>query len=454
MSGLFFIIYLILSQVFAAPSKITVGLSADYPPFEFKQGNKLAGFDVDLAKEIGKQLGATIEIKEMNFAMLFSALNHGEIDLIISSVTINEEKAQHYDFSTPYYHDTYAILHKGNTLSNIENLKEKKIACQMGTTGMQAWIKDHVSNANIILMDTMPQMAEALKANHIDAALMDTTQAKEFVKNSKNLTYTVVGSVTNGTGIVMKKGSRLKGDIDKAIEKLSKNDFLKVLEDKWIKNSSTNTNHSISKDFLFIAKGLPITLMYSFLAIFLGGILGIFFAVTRHLKPISSWIITSFISVIRGTPLLLQLSFMYFSVPALVGIKLDIITAGTLTLALNTSAYITEILRAGIQSLPKGQFDAAQALGISKWYAWKDIILPQVFRNVFPALLNEIVTLTKESALISVLGEMDIMRRAQALAAETYNYFEPMCFAGIIYYVLVKIIESIGKRIEKRWHHA
>jgi polar amino acid transport system permease protein len=85
---------------------------------------------------------------------------------------------------------------------------------------------------------------------------------------------------------------------------------------------------------------------------------------------------------------------------------------------------------------------------------WKDIILPQVLRNVFPSLINEIVTLTKETALVSVLGEMDIIRRAQTLAAETYNYFEPMCLAGVIYYLLIKTIEFIGKTLEKRWHHA
>ncbi len=133
---------------------------------------------------------------------------------------------------------------------------------------------------------------------------------------------------------------------------------------------------------------------------------------------------------------------------------MSVLVAGVLTLGINSAAYLAEILRSGLQSLPKGQFEVCQALGISKWYTWKDIILPQVFRNVFPSLINEIVTLTKETALVSVLGEMDIMRRAQTLAAETYNYFEPMCLAGIIYYLLIKTIEFIGKKLEQRWHHA
>jgi polar amino acid transport system substrate-binding protein len=447
--------FLIVHQLNAAPGKITVGLSADYPPFEFKQGEEIVGFDVDLAKAIGKELGLEVEIKDMSFAMLFGALNAGEIDAIISSITINEENSKNYDFSAPYYFDTFAILHTAEKPVSKETLSGKSIACQMGTSGMQTWLKSQTSDAKIVLMDTMPQMAEALKAKHIDGALMDATQAKEFVKNSKNLSYTIVGNVSNGTGVVMKKGSPLKIQINTAIEVLKQKGILKNLESKWAEGNAEKQTHTVLNDFLFIAKGLPTTLTYSLLAIFLGGVLGVLFAISRHLnRGAINWAIISLISVIRGTPVLLQLSFVYFSAPTLIGVKLSVLTAGVLTLGINSAAYIAEILRSGLQSLPKGQFDAAQALGISKWHMWKDIILPQVLRNVFPSLINEIVTLTKETALVSVLGEMDIMRRAQTLAAETYNYFEPMCLAGVIYYLLIKTIEFIGKTLEKRWHHA
>lgn len=448
---------LMLPMLIATPAKITVGMSADYPPFEFKQDGKIVGFDVDLAKEIGKHLGAEIEIKEIAFSMVFNALNQGEIDLIISSITISEEKSKNYDFSTPYYFDTLAILHKCNHPITKETLSGKSIACQLGASGMHSWLKTQPSGIKIVLMDVMTQMAEAIKAGHVDGALMDAAQAKEFAKNSKELSYTVVGNIANGTAITMKKGSPLKAKINRAIEELKNKGTLKTLENTWVEGDTKKTNHTLLTDLLFIAKGLPTTLTYSFLAIFLGGLLGMVFAVTRHIKhgaKAITWIIISFISLIRGTPTLLQLSFVYFSAPTLIGVKLSVLAAGVLTLGINSAAYIAEILRSGLQNLPKGQFDAAKALNISKWYTWKDIIMPQVLRNVFPSLINEIVTLTKETALVSVLGEMDIMRRAQALAAETYNYFEPMCLAGIIYYLLIKTIEYIGKSLEKRWNHA
>ncbi len=450
---IFLWVFLILHQVSANPGKITIGLSADYPPFEFKQGEDIVGFDVDLAKAIGKELGLEVEIKDMSFAALFNAIDPGDIDLIISSATWNEKKSKIFDFSIPYYFDTLAILHKAGC--KIGNLNKKSIACQLGTQGMQDWLKKEHPEAKIVLMDSMTQMAEAIKAGHVDGAIMDATQAKEFVKNSKGLAYTSVGNTANGSCVVMKKGSQYLASINNIINKLKSDGTLKALEIKWIEGNAEKPTHTIFNDFLFIAKGLPTTLTYSFLAIFLGGLLGIVFAVARHLNQGAiTWSIISFISVIRGTPVLLQLSFVYFAAPTLIGVKLSVLTAGVLTLGINSAAYIAEILRSGLQSLPKGQFNAAQALGISKWYTWKDIILPQVFRNVFPSLINEIVTLTKETALISVLGEMDIMRRAQALAAETYNYFEPMCLAGLIYYLLIKTIEFIGKKLEQRWHHA
>jgi arginine/lysine/histidine transporter system substrate-binding protein len=444
---------LVLCQLNAVPGKIVVGMSADYPPFEFKQGEQIVGFDADLAKEIGKELGVEVELKDMAYSMLFNALDQGEIDLILSTVTISEERSKSFDFSIPYYFDTLAILHKSDQPISAANLKGKAIACQLGTSVMQAWLKSKSDDVKVVIMDAMVQMAESLKAGHFDGALMDATQAKEFVKNSQNLAFTIVGDAAEGSAVVLKKGSPLLAKVNAAISKSKENGTLKALENKWVGGNAHSAKHNLFTDLWFIAKGLPTTLSYSLFAMCIGGMLGVFWAVSRQLN-FGVWAIAGTISVIRGTPFLLQLSFVYFSAPALLGIKLSVLVAGSLTLGINSAAYIAEILRSGLQSLPKGQFEACQALGISRWRSWKDIILPQVFCNVFPSLINEVVALTKETALVSVLGEMDVMRRAQTLAAETYNYFEPMCLAGLIYYLLIKTIEFIGKKLEQRWHHA
>ena len=200
---------------------------------------------------------------------------------------------------------------------------------------------------------------------------------------------------------------------------------------------------------LFIAQGILLTLQLLGGGILLGLMLGTFLCVLRY-QNIGGGLIKAVISLLRGTPLILQLSLVYFAAPALLGLKLSIVMAGILTFGLNSGAYVAEILRSGLDNLPKGQFEAARTLNIPAFYMWKDIILPQVIKNILPSLVSEVIALLKETALISTIGGMDIMRRSQAVAAEQFTYFMPLCLAGAYYYMLVLLIEFIGKKIEQK----
>lgn len=204
---------------------------------------------------------------------------------------------------------------------------------------------------------------------------------------------------------------------------------------------------------LFIGSGLLLTLGLTLAGLCTGLTLGTFLAILRY-KGWLTFLVNRFISLFRGTPLILQLSFFYFAIPGVFGIKLSIFSAGVITFGLNSAAYMAEILRAGIESLPKGQFEAAKTLRIAAIPMWKDIILPQVLRNIFPAMVNETITLLKETALISTIGGMDIMRRAQSVAAEQFSYFLPICIAGVYYYLLILLIEYAGKQIEQKVFYA
>lgn len=205
----------------------------------------------------------------------------------------------------------------------------------------------------------------------------------------------------------------------------------------------------LSQSILFIGQGIVLTLQLLTGGILLGFMFGVLWAVCRY-QGIATKLIYLFISIMRGTPLILQLSLIYFAAPALTGLRPSILVAGIIAFGLNSSAYFAEIFRAGIESLPKGQFEAAATLQIPTFYLWKDVILPQVFKNIFPALINEVIALLKETALISTIGGMDVMRKAQALAAEQFTYFVPLCIAGVYYYLMVLLIETLGKQFEKR----
>ncbi len=202
-------------------------------------------------------------------------------------------------------------------------------------------------------------------------------------------------------------------------------------------------------NFIFIGKGIFITLQLLIAAITIGIFIGALLSIANY-KGIAKFFINRYISILRGTPLILQLAFIYFGLSGLAGIKLGVTTSGIIAFGLNSSAYIAEIFRAGIESIPKGQFEASQVLRISKTAMWKDIILPQVTRNILPAMTNEVIALLKETALITTIGGMDIMRSAQIMAAEQFTYFIPLCIAGAYYYALVLAIEHLGKAIEKK----
>lgn len=201
----------------------------------------------------------------------------------------------------------------------------------------------------------------------------------------------------------------------------------------------------------FIASGIIVTLQYSITAVTLGFIIGVALAICKISSAASLRIFANiYTSLFRGTPLLIQLSIVYFILPSLIGIKLSVFAAGIIAFSLNSGAYVSEIIRSGIEAVDKGQMEAALVLGASKRQAMIDIILPQAVRKILPSLINELVNLLKESALVSVLGELDMMRRAQIVAAETFDYFTPMFTAAIGYYLLVLLFSSLANFIEKR----
>ncbi|GAA0316941.1 amino acid ABC transporter permease [Bacillus carboniphilus] len=201
----------------------------------------------------------------------------------------------------------------------------------------------------------------------------------------------------------------------------------------------------------FILYGIWVTLKFVIVSALIGFALGTILALFKIGKvKVLKWLADAYTSVFRGTPLILQLMIIYFAVPQLIGYDISAFMAGILAFGLNSGAYISEIIRAGIQAVDKGQLEASKALGVPYRMMMKDIILPQAMKNILPALMNEFITLTKESAIISTIGTMDIMRRAQIVGADTWLYFEPFLIAGLIYYIMVMSLTLLGKWMERR----
>ncbi len=166
-------------------------------------------------------------------------------------------------------------------------------------------------------------------------------------------------------------------------------------------------------------------------------------------NPVINGIASFYVSLVRGTPLLVQVYFVFFALPA-IGIVLDPLTAGVFALGFNYGAYLTEIFRAGIQAVPGGQREAAQALGMSDTVVMRRIVLPQAFRIVTPAIGNEFIAMIKDSSLVSVVGLQETLWRARKVGTSSQDPIQAFIIAAVIYWVLSIVFSFLQERLERR----
>lgn len=184
-------------------------------------------------------------------------------------------------------------------------------------------------------------------------------------------------------------------------------------------------------------------------------LLGIVFAIPLSLfkimpiKPLQ-WLAALYTSIFRGVPLMVQVFMMYFGIPLVTGLRFTAFQAGTLIFAMNSAAYLSESLRGGVRAIDKGQYEASTALAIRYPGMMKDIIFPQAIKSIMPSIVNEFISLLKNTTLIASIGLVDILRVGQSIQTATYRAFEPFFFISVFYYILVMLLSMLGKVVERR----
>ena len=208
----------------------------------------------------------------------------------------------------------------------------------------------------------------------------------------------------------------------------------------------------IMKSLPYLFDGLQVTLKVFVIAIIIGFFLGLIVALLR-LSPffILRWIAKFFVDAIRGTPILVQLFFIYFGLNTLDFISLDRMNAGILTIAINAGAYYSEIMRAGIQSIDRGQDEAARSLGLTNTQSMKFVILPQAFRRMLPTFTNQAIISLKDTSLLSVIGIADLTQRGQVQIAATFKAFEIWIVVGVLYFIIIYLLSLLSSFLERRF---
>lgn len=199
-----------------------------------------------------------------------------------------------------------------------------------------------------------------------------------------------------------------------------------------------------------LAKASLLTVELLILTILISTPLGLLVAIGKisKLKPLVL-LLDLYIYVIRGTPLLLQILFIYYGLPT-IGIKLDSFPAAVLALVINYTAYLAEIIRAGIVSIDKGQYEAAKVLGMSYKQTMQKIVVPQAFKRVLPPICNEYIVLIKDTALVSVIGMEELLRATKQIVARDFT-MTPFLVAAVIYLIITAVFTVIFNKLEKKF---
>ncbi len=183
-------------------------------------------------------------------------------------------------------------------------------------------------------------------------------------------------------------------------------------------------------------------------------ILGIIFGFGRLAKfaPLR-WISTAYVYVFRGTPILIQAFFVFFAIPQLIpDLKFDPFVAGAITLSLNTGAYMTEIIRGGIQAVDPGQNEASRSLGLSHWKTMQKVVLPQAFRIMIPSFVNQGIITLKDTSLISVIGLAELTIVSRQIIASTYLSAQVLTIVAIIYFIVITLLTLLANRLERTFN--
>jgi His/Glu/Gln/Arg/opine family amino acid ABC transporter permease subunit len=447
--------------------ELRVGTDATYPPFETVEGDVYSGFDVDLMEALARELGVRARFVNASFDGIFPALQNGSFDAVISSVTITDERKASMLFTDPYYDSGQLIAVREETqgVTAPDDLKGKTAGVQINTTAQYDLEKR--AGVTVNKYNTIDLALLDLQNKRIDAVVSDAPVLKFMIFKSFRGLKTVGSRFTDEKfGIAVARGNEeLVRELNAALKRVKESGEYDRIHEKWFgeaaeRAQAAEAGRTAPKLFdMELAKrtlplfliGIWMTAKLAFLSLLFGLPIGLLLALARvQSSKLLRAPAAVYVEVMRGTPLLVQILFIYFVLPSF-GVSIPAFWSGVIALTLNSAAYIAEIFRAGILSIDAGQMEAARALGMSHAQAMRRIILPQTFRRVVPPLTNEAIALLKDSSLVSVIGLTELARTGQELASRNAAPLTIWPMVALFYLLLTFPLTRIAEYLERRW---
>jgi polar amino acid transport system substrate-binding protein len=419
-------------------------------------GNKLTGFELEIIQAIAREMGRDPVFVPNDWDGLIPGLSRGLYDCVICGIEITPEKSQEVRFTNPYYvtYEQFVVKRGTPRVASLEQLAGKQVGTLSQTASFHM-----LSKTPGVIVKTYDEEVNAyadVVNGRLFGVLLDYPIAKYYAFANPNLQFTgpPFGQISYGIA-VSRTNPALVDEINAALGRVITSGEMRDILSRWglwtamvadtfgqpedpslpdteyrAFVAATAEQPSLLNRIIGYARFWPLLLQASLLTIevsilgMVGAVLlGFTLAIMRVYGPFPlRWIATLYIELIRGTPLLIQLLILFYGLPN-IGIKLEPFVAGVLGLALNYAAYEAENYRAGLLAIPKGQMEAARALGMTQRQGLFHVVIPQSFRLVLPPVTNDFISLLKDSSLVSMVTLVDLTGAYKQIATQTFDYF-------------------------------
>ncbi|TDL03801.1 transporter substrate-binding domain-containing protein [Mycolicibacterium obuense] len=455
----------------ASAGVLRVGTEGVYAPFSYHDAatGELVGYDVDVARAVGEKLGVRVEFVETPWDSMFAALEADRFDVVANEVTINPERQAKYDLSQPYSVGEGVIVTRADdtSITSTADLKGK-VAAENATSNWSEVARK--AGARVESVEGFTQAITLLSQGRVDVVINDSIAVYAYLAETKDASVKIAGTVGEKSeqGFAARKDSGLLPELNTALDQLRADGTLAQISQKYLNANASGTPASadqgadgapqarsawqlVRENLWPLARAaLTMTIPLTVISFALGLVIALAVALARlSSNVVASNVARFYISVIRGTPLLVQLFIVFFALPQF-GVKIDPFPAAVIAFSLNVGGYAAEIIRSAIQSIPKGQWEAAQTIGLDYTGTLRRIILPQATRVAVPPLSNTLISLVKDTSLASTILVTELLRQAQIIAAPTFEFFALYGTAAVYYWVICLVLSFGQARIEHR----
>lgn len=445
----------------AQEQNYVIATDTTFAPFEFQDaGGELVGIDMDLIREIAKDQGFTVDIRPLGFDAALQAVQANQAAGVIAGMSITDERKAVFDFSDPYFESgvQMAVLDSNDTIASYEDLRGQRVAVKNGTEGAEfaESIKDKYGFQIVSFADSA-SMFEEVKTGNSVAVFEDYPVLLYGIQQGNGFKTVTPKEQGSNYGFAVNKGrnAELLTKFNEGLKNLKESGRYDAIIESYLGEEAAETDNSffglLKSTFPILMVGLRLTLILTVVSIAIALVLGVMFGLFRVSRSI--WlraIGTTYVDIFRGTPLLVQAFFIYFGVPSALDFRMTALTAGIITLSLNAGAYMTEIVRGGIQSVDKGQMEAARSLGIGYLPTMRKVILPQAIRTMIPSYVNQFVITLKDTSILSVIGIAELTQTGRLIIARNYQSFTMWLIIGVIYFIVIMALTKLSDRLERR----